>query len=70
MVVFKDVRLYQCSTCEKWFEDSAATLFLTLYTFNNTPQNVGAFCSKKCKKGFTSKLFPKINNVMPRDHAC
>ena len=66
MVEFKDVRMYKCSTCGVWFEALDETLFLTIYSYNKPPQNVGVFCSAKCRRGFTNKLFPKINQPKKR----
>jgi len=72
MVAFRDVRLYQCSTCDMWFQESEATLFLSLLASNGTSQNVAVFCSAACKRRFSSKLFPKINRTSKtsKDHAC
>lgn len=63
MVVFRNVKEYQCSTCGRWFKEREKTLFLKIFSHHShTFETVAVFCSETCKGDFTSTIFPISNN--------
>lgn len=62
MIESRNIKQYRCSECNRWFNASSKTIFLTQF-HNGRMQNLAVFCSQKCKDSFHTKVFPSANNI-------